>query len=148
MTHVIGRNYIKITINIDSKSPSYLKKSKWCNDVSDLKLHEHITCIATGNWNLLIIKGLRTFLVNDGTIKSSKVLRKIITLNRSQESYNVKFFKEIKRLKKKAEVYLESNQASTTEIFLWIYFMFYYTCNISSNIDIRLGYIWASENMN
>ena len=38
--------------------------------------------------------------------------------NRFQESYNVKYFKEIKRLKSlpKAEAYLEPNQASMMEL--------------------------------
>ena len=40
-------------------------------------------------------------------------------LNRFQESYNVKYFKVIKRLKslQKAEVYLEPKQASMVELF-------------------------------
>ena len=39
--------------------------------------------------------------------------------NRFQESYNIKYFKEIKRLKspQKAEAYLEPKQASTMELF-------------------------------
>ena len=39
--------------------------------------------------------------------------------NRFQESYNVKYFKEIKRLKslQKAEAYLEPKQASMMELF-------------------------------
>ena len=39
--------------------------------------------------------------------------------NRFQESYNVKYFKEIKRLKSlhKAEAYLEPKRVSTTELF-------------------------------
>ena len=36
--------------------------------------------------------------------------------NRFQESYNVKYFKEIKRLQK-AEAYLEPKQASMMELF-------------------------------
>ena len=53
-------------------------------------------------------------------IKGSKVLyKKIITLNRFQESCNIKYFKEIKRLKslQKAELYLEPMRASTMELF-------------------------------
>ena len=39
--------------------------------------------------------------------------------NRFQESYNVKYFKEIKHLKspRKAETYLEPKEASTMELF-------------------------------
>ena len=39
--------------------------------------------------------------------------------NRFQESYNVKYFKEIKRLKslQKAEAYLEPKQVSMMELF-------------------------------
>ena len=40
--------------------------------------------------------------------------------NRFQESYNVKYFEEIDRLKspQKADMYLEPKQASTMELFL------------------------------
>ena len=63
--------------------------------------------------------------------------------NRFQESYDVKYFKEIKRLKslQKAEAYLEPKQTSMIELFyeyterLTIFF------NKSSNIGIRLGYM-------
>ena len=47
-----------------------------------------------------------------------KDVRKVLQRNnRFQESYNVKYFKEIKRLKspQKAEAYLEPKQASTME---------------------------------
>ena len=49
-------------------------------------------------------------------IKRSKVLSKS---NRSQESYNVKYFNEIKRLKspQKAGAYLENKPASMMELF-------------------------------
>ena len=53
-------------------------------------------------------------------IKGSKTLyKKIITLNRFQEPCNIKYFKEIKRLKslQKAELYLEPKRASTMELF-------------------------------
>ena len=44
---------------------------------------------------------------------------KEVKYNRFQESYNVKYFKEIKRLKslQKAEAYLEPKWASTMELF-------------------------------
>ena len=44
---------------------------------------------------------------------------KEVKYNRFQESYNVKYFKEIKRLKslQKAEAYLEPKRASTMELF-------------------------------
>ena len=47
--------------------------------------------------------------------------------NRFQESYNVKYFKEINRLKspQKAEAYLELKQASTRDVF---YEYAYYFC--------------------
>ena len=52
-------------------------------------------------------------------LKVVKYFKKIITLNKFLESYNVKSFKEIKRLKslQKAEVYLEPKRASTMELF-------------------------------
>ena len=45
--------------------------------------------------------------------------KKIIRLNRFQESCNVKCYKEIKRSKslQKAEAYLESKRAATMEFF-------------------------------
>ena len=69
-------------------------------------------------------------------------------LSSLQESHNVKYLKEIKRLKslQKAEAYPELNWASTI-YFLWIYLTVYYFGNISSIIDVWLGYIWASENI-
>ena len=47
-----------------------------------------------------------------------EVLLKIIRLNRFQEPYNEKSFKEIKRLNslQKAETYLEPMRASTMEL--------------------------------
>ena len=52
-------------------------------------------------------------------LKVVKYFKKIITLNKFLESYNVKSFKEIKRLKslQKAEVYLEPKRACTMELF-------------------------------
>ena len=50
-----------------------------------------------------------------------KDVRKVLQRNnRFQESYNVKYFKEIKRLKspQKAEAYLEPKQASSMEFFM------------------------------
>ena len=48
-----------------------------------------------------------------------EVLLKLIRLNRFQEPYNEKSFKEIKRLKslQKAEAYLEPMRASTMKLF-------------------------------
>ena len=49
-----------------------------------------------------------------------KEVKKVLKRNnRFQESYNVKYFKEIKRLKspQKAEAYSEPKQASTMELF-------------------------------
>ena len=49
-----------------------------------------------------------------------KEVKKVLSRNnRFQESYNVKYFKEINRLKspQKAEAYLEPKQASTMELF-------------------------------
>ena len=68
--------------------------------------------------------------------------------NRFQGSYNVKYFKEIKRLKtlQKAEAYLEPKQVTMMELFLRIYLMEYDICNKNSIIDVRLGYIKASVN--
>ena len=65
-------------------------------------------------------------------------------LSSLQESHNVKYLKEIKRLKslQKAEAYPELNWASTI-YFLWIYLTVYYFGNISSIIDVWLGYIWS-----
>ena len=65
---------------------------------------------------------------------------------KAQESYNVKYFKEIKRLKslQKAEEYLEPKRASMMELF-WIYLTTYYFRNKSSIIDARLGK--ASKNI-
>ena len=51
---------------------------KQLNDVSDMKLHGHIKCVATWKLNLLLIKCL---------LKEVK--------NKLQESYNVKYSKEI-----------------------------------------------------
>ena len=53
---------------------------------------------------------------------------------------DVKYFKEIKRLRSllRAETYLESKQASTMELFLWIYFTVYYFRNINSIIVVWL----------
>ena len=50
---------------------------------------------------------------------NKKYFKKMIRLNRFQELYNEKYFKEIKLLKglKKAEVYLEPIRASTMELF-------------------------------
>ena len=46
-------------------------------------------------------------------------LKELIKNNIFQESYNVKYFKEIKRLKslQKAEAYLEPKRVSTMELF-------------------------------
>ena len=41
-------------------------KNNWCNDVSDLKLHGHITCLATWKWNLFLIECSTVFLLNCG----------------------------------------------------------------------------------
>ena len=49
-----------------------------------------------------------------------KEVKKVLSRNnRFQESYNVKYFKEINRLEspQKAEAYLEPKQASTMELF-------------------------------
>ena len=61
--------------------------------------------------------------------------------NRFQESYNVKYFKEIKWLKnlQKAEAYLEPKQASTMDLYYEIYLTAYYFRNKSSVIEVRLG---------
>ena len=59
-------------------------------------------------------------------------------------SYNVRYYKEIKRSKslQKAEAYLESKRTSTMELFVDIFnIKTYYFRNISSIIDVRLGYI-------
>ena len=52
-------------------------------------------------------------------LKAVKFFKKIITLNRFQEPYNVKYIQEKKRLKnlQKAEVYLEPKRGSTMELF-------------------------------
>ena len=71
--------------------------------------------------------------------------------NRFRESYNVKYFKEIKHLKspQKAEASLEPKQASTMELFceytLNITVKAYYFRNKSSTIDVLLGYIWPPK---
>ena len=65
----------------------------------------------------LIIKCLIAWLICDyGWIKRSKVLLKN---NGSQESLNVKYFKEIKSSEslQKSEAYLEPKRASTMELF-------------------------------
>ena len=61
--------------------------------------------------------------------------------NRFQESYNVKYFKEIKWLKnlQKAEAYLEPKQASTMNLYYEIYLTAYYFRDKSSVIEVRLG---------
>ena len=62
--------------------------------------------------------------------------------NRFQESYNVKYFKEIKCLESllKAEVYLEPKRISAMELFLNILNGYYFHSK-GSIIDVRLGYI-------
>ena len=70
--------------------------------------------------------------------------------------YNVKYFKEIKRLKVFSKGLLEhlSEGASTIEhlyehlrwSFLWICWKAFYFCNESSIIDVRLSYIEAYKN--
>ena len=68
-------------------------------------------------------------------------------MNRFQEPYNEKLFKKIKRLKslQKPEMYLEPMRASMMELFceylMALYFRLLYFRNISSIIDLRLGYI-------
>ena len=49
----------------------------------------------------------------------AEYFKKIIRLNRFQEPYNVKYYKEIKRSKslQRAEAYLESKRTSTTDLF-------------------------------
>ena len=48
-----------------------------------------------------------------------KEVKLLLKNNKFQESYNVQYLKEIKRLKslQKAEVYLEPKRASTVELF-------------------------------
>ena len=62
--------------------------------------------------------------------------------SRFQESFNVKYFKEIKLLKslQKAEACLEPKRASLMEFFVNILTGLLF-CNKSFIIDIRLGYI-------
>ena len=71
-----------------------------------------------------------------------KDVRKVLQRNnRFQESYNVKYFKEIKRLKspQKAEAYLEPKQASSMELFMNILKCLLFLQK-SSIIDVWLGY--------
>ena len=68
---------------------------------------------------LICIAAILYLLLNnlhDCTFKRSKVLLKS---NKFQEFYDVKYFKEIKRLKslQKAEAYLELKPVSTMELF-------------------------------
>ena len=76
-------------------------------------------------------------------LKEVKYFKKIITLNIFQESYNEKFFKEIKHLKsfQKTEELFRTQASNYDGAFLWIYLTVYYFLNISSIIDLRPGYI-------
>ena len=61
--------------------------------------------------------------------------------NRFQESYNVKYVKEIKRLRSLQKTGLFRTQASIyVGAFLWIYLTTYYFPNKSFIIDVQLGY--------
>ena len=58
--------------------------------------------------------------------------------------------KKLKRLKSpqvKVDAYLEPKRASTHGAFLWKCIIAYYFHNKSSIIDVRLGYIWVSKNI-
>ena len=70
---------------------------------------ETLRCSIYDNKNKLLLN----FLIITPKILTCK------TPNRFQESYNVKYFKVIKRLKslQKAEAYLEPKQASMMELF-------------------------------
>ena len=79
-----------------------------------------------------------------------KEVRYFTRNNRFQESFNAKYFKEIKRLKSpqvKAVSYLESKRAYMAQFFVWIYLTAYYFRNKSYIIDVQLGYIQAFENI-
>ena len=71
-----------------------------------------------------------------------EVKKELYRSNRFQESHNVKYFKEINRLKspQKAEAYLEPKQASTVEPFTNILKGLLFLLK-TSIIDVRLGYI-------
>ena len=58
-------------------------------------------------------------MLNSMSDELKEVKKALKKNNRFQESYNIKYFKEIKRLKspQKAEAYLEPKQASTMELF-------------------------------
>ena len=112
---------------------------------------------AGGRINLIALKSLLqkcvTFVLSCSFIKTCSLTEQVVNTrfcsrrkvlyrnNRFQESCNVKYFKERKRLKslQKAEAYLEPKQGSTWS-FLWIYFKAYYFRNKNSIIDVRLGY--------
>ena len=67
-----------------------------------------------------------------------------------QESFDVKYFIEIKCLKSlevRAVLYLESKQAFMMELFVNILNCFIFSCNKSSIIDVQLGYIQAFNNI-
>ena len=61
-----------------------------------------------------------------------------------------KNFKEIKRLKSlqvKKQRRIQNLSENLRCSFLWIYLTVYCFCNKSSITDVRLGYIWATENI-
>ena len=70
--------------------------------------------------------------------------------NKFQEPFNVKYFKEIKRLKGlqvKAVSYFRTQVSIYDGAFLWIYLTAYYFPNKCFIIDVQLGYIKAAENI-
>ena len=82
-------------------------------------------------------------------IFSELIERKYFTRNnRFQESFNVKYFKKIKRLKSlqvKAVSYLEPKRASLMKLFVNI--VNCYFRNKNSIIKVKLGYIQVFENI-
>ena len=78
-----------------------------------------------------------------------KYLKKITRLNRFQDPYTEKSFKKIKRLKslQKRRRVFRTHASICDGAFLRIYLTALYFCNMSSIIDLRLGYVQASENI-
>ena len=70
-------------------------------------------------------------------------------MNRFQEPCNEKSFEKKKAFEKssKSSGVFRTHARIYNGAFLWIYLSALYYRNISSIIDLRLGYIWACENI-
>ena len=80
-------------------------------------------------------------------VKTSLSLWLSLRLNRFQEQWKFLWKNKAFEESSKCRGVFRTNASIYDGAFLWVYLSALYFRNISSIIDLRLGYIWASENI-